>query len=67
MEKKVYKYENWLRVRYSPDLCKDIFFFSVVENRTMQSIQHEAAEEWVKRKKAEREKMRERLSFIDKD
>jgi hypothetical protein len=67
MEKKVYKYENWLRVRYSHDLCKDIFFFSVVENRTMQSIQHEAAEEWVKRKKKERDEMRERLSFIDKD
>lgn len=67
MEKKVYKYENRVMVRYSPDLCKDIFFFSVVENRTMQSIHREAAEEWVKRKKAEREKMRDRIAAIDMD
>jgi hypothetical protein len=67
MEKKVYRYGNRLQVTYKEQVCKDIFLFSVIENRTMQDIQHEAIEEWLKRKKAEREKMRDRLSAIDRD
>jgi hypothetical protein len=67
MKKKIYKYGNRLQVTYEEQVCKDVFLFSVIENRTMQAIQHEAMEEWLKRKKAEREKMRDRLAAIDMD
>ena len=67
MKKKIYKYGNRLQVTYEEQVCKDVFLFSVIENRTMQAIQHEAMKEWLKRKKAEREKMRDRLAAIDND
>ena len=67
MENRKYKESNRINIRYPAEVCRRIFFYSVLKGLSVQKIHIKALEFWLDHEDAKRLEARERFTFLDND